>query len=100
MLRRQLTHALARRAAVGAPTKLQAPRVAHFASEASRRHVIAALVVNQPGCLAEIANMFAARGGFLGHSEEWRTQELTLDAQDTTLTASWSAAPRWRSSRA
>eukprot|EP00644_Phytophthora_capsici_P002197 jgi/Phyca11/547990/estExt2_Genewise1Plus.C_PHYCAscaffold_270181 len=27
-----------------------------------RRHVIAALVVNQPGCLAEIANLFAARG--------------------------------------
>ncbi|CEG35481.1 acetolactate small subunit [Plasmopara halstedii] len=28
----------------------------------SQRHVIAALVVNQPGCLAEIANLFAARG--------------------------------------
>ncbi|OQS07820.1 acetolactate synthase small subunit [Thraustotheca clavata] len=28
----------------------------------SRRHVIAALVVNQTGCLAEIANLFAARG--------------------------------------
>ncbi|KAE8910805.1 hypothetical protein PF005_g1619 [Phytophthora fragariae] len=31
-------------------------------SEQSQRHVIAALVVNQPGCLAEIANLFAARG--------------------------------------
>ncbi|TDH65219.1 uncharacterized protein CCR75_009664 [Bremia lactucae] len=28
----------------------------------TQRHVIAALVVNQPGCLAEIANLFAARG--------------------------------------
>eukprot|EP00644_Phytophthora_capsici_P002203 jgi/Phyca11/507390/fgenesh2_kg.PHYCAscaffold_27_\ len=31
-------------------------------AEQSQRHVIAALVVNQPGCLAEIANLFAARG--------------------------------------
>ncbi|KDO29135.1 acetolactate synthase [Saprolegnia parasitica CBS 223.65] len=31
-------------------------------SSRSRRHVIAALVVNQTGCLAEIANLFAARG--------------------------------------
>ena len=27
-----------------------------------RRHIIAALVVNQPGCLAQIANLFSARG--------------------------------------
>ncbi|KAL4095934.1 hypothetical protein PRIC1_009301 [Phytophthora ramorum] len=31
-------------------------------ADQSQRHVIAALVVNQPGCLAEIANLFAARG--------------------------------------
>jgi acetolactate synthase-1/3 small subunit len=30
--------------------------------DSSRRHIIGALVVNQPGCLAEIANLFAARG--------------------------------------
>ena len=28
----------------------------------ARKHIIAALVVNQPGCLAHIANLFAARG--------------------------------------
>lgn len=33
-------------------------------AEQSQRHVIAALVVNQPGCLAEIANLFAARGRY------------------------------------
>ncbi|KAL4169893.1 hypothetical protein KRP22_010804 [Phytophthora ramorum] len=35
---------------------------AFSAADQSQRHVIAALVVNQPGCLAEIANLFAARG--------------------------------------
>lgn len=57
MLRRSLLHAAARASARPATT-------ARFFSSASenRRHVIAALVVNQPGCLAEIANLFAARG--------------------------------------
>ncbi|CAH0477314.1 unnamed protein product [Peronospora belbahrii] len=39
----------------------QFPR-AFSGADQSQRHVIAALVVNQPGCLAEIANLFAARG--------------------------------------
>jgi predicted regulator of amino acid metabolism with ACT domain len=62
MLRRQVVSALARRMAT--PSIATGAQVARFASaaEQSRRHVIAALVVNQPGCLAEIANMFAARG--------------------------------------
>ncbi|RLN70511.1 hypothetical protein BBJ28_00014386 [Nothophytophthora sp. Chile5] len=64
MLRRSVLP-LARRAF---PRSAVAPSAAkHFArafsvSEQSQRHVIAALVVNQPGCLAEIANLFAARG--------------------------------------
>lgn len=69
---------------------------------AERRHVIAALVVNQPGCLAEIANLFAARGAFVGGlvavTEELDDERTGLQA--TTSTASWSAARRWRSSRA
>lgn len=44
--------------ATAAATTIAKPRF--FSTE--RRHVIAALVVNQPGCLAEIANLFAARG--------------------------------------
>ncbi|KAF1335418.1 Acetolactate synthase, small subunit, partial [Globisporangium splendens] len=47
-----------RRAASAATAAVAKPRF--FSTE--RRHVIAALVVNQPGCLAEIANLFAARG--------------------------------------
>ncbi|KAI9906693.1 hypothetical protein PsorP6_004157 [Peronosclerospora sorghi] len=60
MLRRTLTP-LAR----GALSRLGAPHHCSrfFNTENhSQRHVIAALVVNQPGCLAEIANLFAARG--------------------------------------
>lgn len=30
----------------------------------SIRHIMSALVVNQPGCLAQIANLFAARGTY------------------------------------
>lgn len=67
MLRRQVVSALARRVSAtsaAAPSFAAGAQVARFASaaEQSRRHVIAALVMNQPGCLAEIANMFAARG--------------------------------------
>lgn len=56
MLRRSLLHA-----ARAAQRPAASARLFSSASE-NRRHVIAALVVNQPGCLAEIANLFAARG--------------------------------------
>lgn len=57
MLRRSLLHAAAR-----ASQRPAASSRFFSSSSESRRHVIAALVVNQPGCLAEIANLFAARG--------------------------------------
>ncbi|TMW60615.1 hypothetical protein Poli38472_000657 [Pythium oligandrum] len=60
MIRRQLLTSWARRAQ-HASTRL-APLARSFSSEQTRRHVIAALVMNQPGCLAEIANLFASRG--------------------------------------
>lgn len=60
MLKRSLLTALhtQRRAVTTVTNHGVMPRF--FSTE--RRHVIAALVVNQPGCLAEIANLFAARG--------------------------------------
>ncbi|KAJ0397637.1 hypothetical protein ATCC90586_006523 [Pythium insidiosum] len=57
MIRRHVVSALARRAQATSARALSTG-----AAGESRRHVIAALVVNQPGCLAEIANLFAARG--------------------------------------
>lgn len=62
MLKRSLLTALhtQRRAATAAAVTRHGLTPRFFSTE--RRHVIAALVVNQPGCLAEIANLFAARG--------------------------------------
>ena len=37
-------------------------RSMHTGGNIVRRHIMAALVVNQPGCLAQIANLFSARG--------------------------------------
>jgi hypothetical protein len=65
MIRRHLISSIARRSTAAAAGAAAAPaRFLSTASDVSRRHVIAALVVNQPGCLAEIANLFAARGAF------------------------------------
>ncbi|DBA03243.1 TPA: hypothetical protein N0F65_011602 [Lagenidium giganteum] len=68
-LRRQLRPAVsalsAHRAPVSAykqhPLAAASLRAMSAGAQESRRHVIAALVMNQPGCLAEIANLFAAR---------------------------------------
>jgi acetolactate synthase-1/3 small subunit len=62
MLKRTLLSTLntQRRVARAAAVASTAAKPRFFSTE--RRHVIAALVVNQPGCLAEIANLFAARG--------------------------------------
>ncbi|KAG7396386.1 hypothetical protein PHYBOEH_002306 [Phytophthora boehmeriae] len=66
MLRRSVLP-LARRAfprsvAAVTPAAVAPKSFSRAFSSQSQRHVIAALVVNQPGCLAEIANMFASRG--------------------------------------
>ncbi|OWZ24693.1 Acetolactate synthase, small subunit [Phytophthora megakarya] len=61
MLRRSLVP-LARRVSRSAIAPAPHFARAFSVAEQSQRHVIAALVVNQPGCLAEIANLFAARG--------------------------------------
>lgn len=58
MLKRSLLTALHTQRRAATASHGVTPRF--FSTE--RRHVIAALVVNQPGCLAEIANLFAARG--------------------------------------
>lgn len=66
MLRRQLLrHALQFRCSGRVLEHISSKNsrlLSYKASAPTRRHVIAALVVNQPGCLAEIANLFAARG--------------------------------------
>ncbi|KAL0592365.1 hypothetical protein ABG067_000473 [Albugo candida] len=54
----------------------------------TRRHVIAALVINQPGCLAEIANLFAARGYnidslVVGRTEVEELSRMTVVVQGT-----------------
>uniref|UniRef100_A0AAV1VM23 ACT domain-containing protein n=1 Tax=Peronospora matthiolae TaxID=2874970 RepID=A0AAV1VM23_9STRA len=68
MLRRSiapLARCVLPRAAAAFPPSRTYPKSfsrAFRAAKQTERHVIAALVVNQPGCLAEIANLFAARG--------------------------------------
>jgi acetolactate synthase-1/3 small subunit len=59
---------------------------------AAMRHVISALVVNEPGVLANVAGMFAARGFNIDSLVVGRTENPTLsrmtivvDADDNTL---------------
>lgn len=51
------------------------------------RHVLAALVVNQPGCLSQIANLFAARG--IMNRSSTLNVKITLLLQDTTSIVWW-----------
>src|SRR5580698_6798888 len=56
------------------------------------RHVISALVINEPGVLASVAGMFAARGFnidslVVGRTEDPNMSRMTIvvDADDNTL---------------
>lgn len=51
------------------------------------RHVLAALVVNQPGFLSQIANLFAARG--IMNRSSTLNVKITLLLQDTTSIVWW-----------
>lgn len=55
-------------------------------SQASSRHLIAALVVNQPGCLAEIANLFSARGYNIDSLVVGRTESPLLSRMTVVVT--------------
>src|SRR5690349_4749319 len=64
----------------------------HYAQGAFMRHVISALVINEPGVLANVAGMFAARGFnidslVVGRTENPELSRMTVvvDADDNTL---------------
>src|SRR5690349_7784753 len=64
----------------------------HYAQGAFMRHVISALVINEPGVLANVAGMFAARGFnidslVVGRTENPELSRMTIvvNADDNTL---------------
>jgi hypothetical protein len=57
-------------------------------ASAARKHIIAALVVNQPGCLAHIANLFAARGYNIDSLVVGRTEHPEMSRMTVVMYAS------------
>src|SRR5687767_15292076 len=64
----------------------------HYARGVGMRHVISALVMNEPGVLANVAGMFAARGFnidslVVGRTEKPELSRMTVvvDADENTL---------------
>src|SRR6476469_5821851 len=71
---------------------LPVPSAARFSPGAAMRHVISALVINEPGVLANVANMFSARGFnidslVVGRTEDPALSRMTIvvNADDITL---------------
>ncbi|CCI39274.1 unnamed protein product [Albugo candida] len=88
MLRRQLQRHATQFRCPSLTRPITSKLITSKASKATRRHVIAALVINQPGCLAEIANLFAARGYnidslVVGRTEVEELSRMTVVVQGT-----------------